>query len=315
MYFELGDALIDEMLFFMEDQNGAFYVDAKEGIVIEESDIPHNADCEDEDGKRFFPLPEWDSSDGYRLMERFTARFKNPFIRNELTAALEQGKGVFRAFKNTLNLHPEAEKVWFSFKEREIKKEIISWYNALREEWGLEKIGMEPEETDDLVLEDFRIRPTEQKDIPLAIDLHRFCTEEFITAQAEREKAAAQAPCSLSAETWRFPGDLSFTAETGCGEFAAYISAVLLDRVLHIIALEVKIEYRGLGIGEALLSNILEQSAAKNAAEVIIDLPADLEDFSRVLYRKNFKPLITRYHLNLETLKIQHNDQSDKVDV
>jgi ribosomal protein S18 acetylase RimI-like enzyme len=315
MYFELGDALIDEMLFSMEDQNGAFYVDAKEGIVIEESDIPRDADCEDEDGRRFFPLPEWDSSDGYRLMERFIARFKNPLIRNELTVALDQGKGVFRAFKNTLNQHPEAEKVWFSFKEKEIKKEIVSWYNALREEWGLERIGMEPEETDDLVLEDFRIRPAEQRDVPLAIELHRFCTEESITAQAEKEEAAAYASHSLSAEIWRFPGDLSFTAETGYGEFAAYISAVLLNKVLHIIALEVKIEYRGLGIGEALLCTLLEKSAAKNVAEVIIDLPAEPEGFSRVLYRKDFKPLVTRYHLNLETLKIQHNDQSDKVDI
>jgi ribosomal protein S18 acetylase RimI-like enzyme len=313
MYFELGDALIDEMLFFMEDQNGTFCVDAKEGIVVEESDIHQDAVCED--GKRFFPFPEWDSSDGYRLMERFTARVKNSLIRNELTAALNQGKGVFRAFKNTLNQHPEAEKVWFSFKEKEIKKEIIIWYNALREEWGLEKIGMEPEETDDLVLEDFRIRPAEQRDISLATELHRFCTEKFIVDQAEKEKAATHALCSLSAETWRFPGDMSFTAETGCGEFVAYISAVLLNSVLRIIALEVKSEYRGLGIGEALLSNLLEKSTAKNAAEVIIDLPAAPEGFSRVLYRKDFKPLVTRYHLNLEALKIQHNNQSDKVDI
>ncbi|MDR1901003.1 MAG: GNAT family N-acetyltransferase [Treponema sp.] len=296
MCFELSDALIDEMLFFMEDQNGAFYVDAKEGIVIEEADIPNSAAYKGEDGKRFFPLPEWDSSDGYRLMERFTARFKNPLIYSELTAALDQGKGVFRAFKNTINQHPEAEKVWFSFKEKEIKKEIIRWYNALREEWGLERIGLEPEETEYLVLEDFRIRLAEQKDLPYAEKLHHCCIEECI---AGKGKTAAKALRSLSAETWRFPGDISFIAETGSGEFAAYISAILRNRILHIIALEVKSEYRGLGIGEALLSNLLEKSNTKNAEEVVIDLPADLEGFSRVLYRKAFKPFVTRYHLNL----------------
>ncbi|MDR2094272.1 MAG: GNAT family N-acetyltransferase [Treponema sp.] len=294
MRFELSDALIDEMLFSMEDQNGIFYVDAREGIVIEESDISDNT--AGEDGRRFFPLPEWDSADGYRLMERFTAKFKNPLVRGELTAALDQGKGVFRAFKNTISRHPEAEKVWFSFKEKEIKKEIIGWYNALREEWGLERIGMEPEETEDLVLEDFRIRPAEQRDLAPAVELHRFCSEEGTAARAGKEKTARY-PSSLPAEPWRFPGDVSFTAETGSGEFAAYISAVLRDRIFHIIALEVKSEYRGLGLGEALLSNFLEN--IQNAEEAVIDLPADLEGFSRVLYRKAFKPLVTRYHLNL----------------
>lgn len=37
-----------------------------------------------------------------------------------------------------------------------MKREVIRWYNALREEWGLELIGEEPEETDDLVQDDFR---------------------------------------------------------------------------------------------------------------------------------------------------------------
>ena len=33
MQFELTDVLIDEILFFMEDQSGEFYIDTVEGIV------------------------------------------------------------------------------------------------------------------------------------------------------------------------------------------------------------------------------------------------------------------------------------------
>ncbi|MDR2730071.1 MAG: GNAT family N-acetyltransferase [Treponema sp.] len=36
-----------------------------------------------------------------------------------------------------------------------MKSQIIGWYNALREEWGLEPVGIEPEDTYHLVLEDF----------------------------------------------------------------------------------------------------------------------------------------------------------------
>ena len=29
-----------------------------------------------------------------------------------------------------------------------MRREILEWYNALREEWGLERLGEEPEETE-----------------------------------------------------------------------------------------------------------------------------------------------------------------------
>jgi hypothetical protein len=162
MQFELTEALIDDILFSMEDQEGEFYLDTLEGIVaggLEGPDVFGEEDGGGENDGRYIDLPEWDSASGFRLMERFAAGFRNPLVREELTSALGHGKGVFRAFKNTLSRYPETEKLWFAFKEREMKREIIMWYNGLREEWGLEKIGMEPEETGDLVLEDFRFRP------------------------------------------------------------------------------------------------------------------------------------------------------------
>jgi hypothetical protein len=171
MQFELTEALLDDILFSMEDQDGVSYIDSQEGVVRSGWDTDDLV--ENDEKERFINLPEWDSSSGFRLMERFAAAFKNPLIRNELCAALDKGKGVFRAFKNTLNLHPEVEKLWFSFKEREMRREVIRWYNALREEWGLEKIGLEPEETTDLVLEDFRFRDFHDEDRTAATELHK----------------------------------------------------------------------------------------------------------------------------------------------
>jgi len=157
MYFELDEILSDEILFHMENQDGDFLLDTQERKII---DMHNDAMKNNETGKnnRFIPLPEWCSGDGYRLMEKFTAMLKNPFLRQELSSALNKTRGVFRAFKSAIEQYPETEKQWFRFKKQTMKNELISWYNSLREEWGLEKAGIEPEDTSSLVLEDFIIK-------------------------------------------------------------------------------------------------------------------------------------------------------------
>ena len=54
MQFELSDALVDQILFAMEDQNNEFTLDARKGIVVEADDLD-----ETEEGAAFYPLPEW----------------------------------------------------------------------------------------------------------------------------------------------------------------------------------------------------------------------------------------------------------------
>ncbi|GHU75408.1 hypothetical protein FACS189461_1640 [Spirochaetia bacterium] len=286
MQFELTEALINDILFSMEDQEGRFQIDTREGIVSAEV-----SGEEDDEPDRFIPLPEWESSDGFRLMEHFAASFRNPLIRGDLTRALNQGRGVFRAFKDTLAQYPEAEKRWFAFKDREMKREILRWYNGLREEWGLERIGGEPEETEDLILEDFRFREGRNEDTAAARELHRLSLEVY-------GKTAEDIPLQFPPNDgvlWSFPEDISLLAETGGGDFAGYITAVKKEGIFYITALEVKDEYRGLGIGEELISRFLESAEKQAAATVVIDLPSAAEGFSQVLLRESFTPRSTRY--------------------
>lgn len=293
MQFELTEALLDDIIFSMEDQEGEYFIDCQDGVVInnEESwDLSREEPSEADEG-RFISLPHWDSSSGFRLMERFAASFRNPLIRDELSSALNQGRGVFRAFKNVLSLHPEAEKLWFSYKEREMKWDVIRWYNGLREEWGMEKIGLEPEETEDLVLEDFRFREFREEDQSAVDELHRFCTE---------ESAETFLPNGYCAKADAGNGDPFFVAESGHGDFAGYISACREGDKLYINALEVKAEYRGLGIGKALLDLILEKTETSGVSMVFLDLPANWDGFSRVLVRKGFAPIKTLYGLEIK---------------
>jgi ribosomal protein S18 acetylase RimI-like enzyme len=210
-------------------------------------------------------------------------------VREELSSALNRGKGVFRAFKDILGRHPETERHWFAYKEREMKREILRWYNALREEWGLERIGGEPEETGDLILEDFRFRPALEKDRTAAEKLHRLCLDESAAGQ----ESPAGEPL--------FPWDKAIAAETIGGEFAGYIAGIRRKNSLHIAALEVKPEFRGLGIGEALVSRFLERP--DNGIEWIsIELPAEVEGFSRVLHRNFFQVVSSRYCINIKNM-------------
>ncbi|MCL2444202.1 MAG: UPF0158 family protein [Treponema sp.] len=251
MRFELDNTLIDDILFHMENQDGEFVLDAQERMVI---DINFNEFIEkiDLDDERYVSLPEWSSSDGYHLMESFASSLKNPVVRQELSNALNRNKGVFRAFRDVLDQYPEIEKMWYAYKDQKMKNEVISWYNALREEWGLEPIGSEPEDTSSLVLEDFVIK-----------------------------------------EELRINGFV-FYAETADEDFAGTIEAYLDDGVLCIETLEVEDEYRGLGLGKALLTKLIEKADEENY-DLEIDLPIESEYFSRSLLLENFKPSMQRF--------------------
>jgi GNAT superfamily N-acetyltransferase len=308
MQFELSEALIKDLLFSMEDQMGNFLLDTQEAVIVGEED--EDLDQAEQDGDRYVSLPGWDSSDGFRLMEHFTAGLRNTAVRDELAGALNRGKGVFRAFKDIIARYPETEKLWFGYKERGMRREILRWYNGLREEWGLERIGVEPEETGDLVLEDFRFQLSREEDREAAAALHRSCLEELRFYTTDRGSGAAETfgrEDSRLEWAWSFPGDLSLTAKTGSGDFAGYIAASRQGGVLRIYALEVLGDYRGLGIGESLLGQFVEEVRRQSAdsvktrapLRVLIDLPNESTGFSQVLYRDSFTPYAVRYCLTI----------------
>ena len=284
MRFELDEILIDEIVFCMENQDSDFLFDAQERKVI---DLFNEDDNDiDSNDERYINLPEWSSQDGYRLMEKFASSLKNPVIRQELSDALNRNKGVFRSFKNVLDQYPETGKQWFKFKDNEMKSEVISWYNALREEWGLEPVGSEPEDTSSLVFEDFILRDGKKSDFEKTETLHKICVEDseyksfFFETSFRNNK--------------NFPGDYSFVAESASGDFCGYINTFQDNSFLHISSLEVKPEYRGMGLGRALLVKIIEKAGEKKL-HVTIDLPSDMEYFTRTLRLEEFIPCVQRF--------------------
>ena len=269
MVFELSEELINQIIFAMENQQGSFVLDTVESVLVEYT--PEKA----LDTSHYFKLPEWDSTNGFRMMERFVTLQHNPVLKRELRSVLFSGKGVFRNFKNVLKSFPEVEKQWFLFKDREMKQYIIQWYNTLRESWGLEKLGAEPEEHEDLVHDDFVLRKyQEDKD-----EEHLVLAANAI--MAERESAwPGEIGIALS-DLWqrrcsirKSHDSFSLVAETVDGDFAGCISASpcpsYARKTMLLTTFFVVQTYRGLGIGKELLSMCLSGLQSRGIRWVIL---------------------------------------------
>ena len=253
MFFELTDSLCADILFAMENQQQNFGLDAKNSRIVQ---------CEPEsvDEENIYSLPLWTSADGYSLLEDFIAKYKGIKACGELKQILLEGRGVFRNFKNTLKKYPEADRRFHSFKNKEMKKMVCEWYNALRESWGLETLEQDFYEYDDLVLEDFAFR-TFSADMDsgnVAFLASAFFEELKIQFSGELGSAISlqlkDQFDSINALTKNCTG--GFVCRTLSDEFAGCVlySGLSSKKVAFLNALFVNQNYRGLGIARELLS-------------------------------------------------------------
>ncbi len=287
MEFDLTPEITDEIIFAMEDQTGHFLYDSAECRCVsvrEESD---------EDDDRYFAIPVWDSVSGFRMMDRFAAQLRNPVVREELRSALSAGHGVFRNFKNILRGHPEVERLWYQFKERELRLIVFDWYNSLREYWGLERIGMEPEETADIVSQDFLFREFGPDDEG-QLDILLSSVEREIAAEMPRELAESVLDVWNRIRGFQDEEDDScvMVAENSEGEVvgSAFSHPVPEGSLLsaQLVDLSVFPEYRGLGIGKELLSRTIQYWTSRGYRWLLFSPPVYPSAFEPVLIRSGF---------------------------
>lgn len=252
MQFELTPILLEEIIFAMEDLRHTRLLDTSRAALV-----PAPEESGHEEGE-LVCLPDWTSADGYRLMEAFAASPAAESLRPSLLDALARGHGVFRAYKDALSAEPVVLDRWHVFKRRALERRVMLWYNALREQWGLERLGDEPEETDDILLEDFCF-------------VWRSCPPHGELGMAVLE------------------------VQDPVGNTAGTISINILSSSCRIAALHVEEAYRGMGLGTALLERALEELPEACRASLEIDVPVSAGFFSRVLERCGFAPVSTRW--------------------
>lgn len=297
MEFELTSELISEIVFSMENQKELFLLDSAGPVLVKSCDVPNS------DPDRFYSLPVWDSLCGFRLMENFVLSVKNAVIQEKLRAVLKSGHGVFRNFKNVLKEYPEAERLWFSFKEHEMNQVILDWYNSLREIWGLEQLGAEPEEFEDLVFDDFCFRTAGETDLNTAREQELVVFDEMKNT-FEPELAAFLALLNGQQKKLAdFSRQTALVCETASGDFAGFASFApcfgLSENSVLLCSLFVLPRYRGLGLGKELLQQCLK--AVKQQKKHFLFAPcAGVPDFfAKTLPLMGFTKLGSIYFLDL----------------
>lgn len=302
MQFELTDEIVNQIIFSMEDQSQQRVFDS------EKKDLVAFNPEEQQDGSRFYPLPAWDSVSGFSIMERFVSELRNPPVKEKLRTVLSAGKGVFRGFKDVLKEHPEVETLWFAFKERALKHEISAWYNLLRDSWGLEKIGEEPEETDELVYADFIFRTYDAETDTDSLRKARICAQEEICSVYESGLAETILFLQNSSRPHgKEDAEYTLTAHTAEGEFAGFISALPCPEGSHktvlITAFYVLSAWRGLGIGKSLFTRCTEKLKNTGVRYIIVPSIHIPDFFEHIMFRSGFQRIPAGFYADTDTQK------------
>jgi ribosomal protein S18 acetylase RimI-like enzyme len=273
MDFSLSDEIISQIIFAMENQQHRFYADRRTGLLVQAEDL---AALPAEEADLYVEIPDWKPADGFRLMERFMAQLRNPVFRERLKAALAAGSGVFRSFKNTLKQNSEIEKLWYQFKEKGMRRVVRRWYNQQREAEGLELLGPEPEDMEDLLLSDFIIREGGAEDLPALLALDRLvfaASLPDIPAERAEELYRRRRKDSDPLK----PGGVLLAAETPGGELAGFAWAEAAEdcagrETMAVVQLAVAGLFRGLGLGKLLAERLLEESRRRGRPRIQVVL-------------------------------------------
>jgi GNAT superfamily N-acetyltransferase len=287
---QLTGEMVDEIVFGMENQEVDFYFDLQEGGLIPEGELP------EEGGERYVEIPEWRPVDGFRLMERFVATVKNPLYRDELRAALNGGRGVFRRFKDILKQYEPLERLWYNYKDREMRHIVLEWYSRITEAQELAKLGEEPVENEQLILSDFTVRELSGETEFTADELRRAVEEAYAEyAPALREHMYNTLRSRLDPEA------IVFSVETPEGErvgsLAARVYENVVGAVMSITYLYVEQQFRGLGLSKVLIDKCVETANREEVAELMCELPGKTFFMEKEFLQRGFREFKRHYSL------------------
>jgi len=302
MEFVLTEEIVSQIAYAMEDQQHRFVVHRESGELLRADGENARAGAD-----AVAPLPKWRPIDGFQLMERFVSRLHNPIFRERLREALSSGRGVFRKFKDILKEEREIERLWFAFKEREMRQVVWDWYNEQRELAGLERLELEPpeEEPEELLETDFAIVPGVEAHLE---ELWRLDRQGFREAFPEEDPRRVQELYrqrrSGLPEPLEEGRSLVRAATAPDGRFAGFYWALerhqaLSDRLdLHLVQLAVERRFRGLGLGTLLLKHLAAEARDRGYARLTVELTGRALCFREAFAKLGFTPTAERLALD-----------------
>ncbi|MBU0927340.1 MAG: GNAT family N-acetyltransferase [Spirochaetes bacterium] len=298
--FALDDSISDEILFAMENQELDYMVEAETGAVVAlNDDALDSAFGSLEEGDDLIAPPEWTSGDGYALMEAFAAGVGDPIAKNGLYAALERGRGVFKAFKKALEPYEALERRWFDYKRAAMAKRVGEWYDQARVARGLERLGPEPDEADDLLSGDFSFRVAGREAWPECVPLFRRGLDEALSSFPESLVEYEYTRLEREISEGGREGLVLAIAEAMGGALAGIAAArkvFVADGSFGKLAyLYVAPEHRRLGLGRRLAEAARERLERDGIPRFVVDMPFVPSGFGSSMAAFGYEPFGTRY--------------------
>lgn len=267
--FKLDNSKINEILYCMEDQGRDSAIDIITGEVIE-------VEAAEKLESNFYPLPKWTPVEGFRVMNDFVFHLKNPLLKEELTAILNSGSGVFKKFKNCLKSKPESQKLWYSYKKSQMREYIGLWYNQVREFFGLDQLTeSEIDNPEDLLTFDFSVIKPEQNNLDFIVTGDKLGFNELYSRYPKDVIEDIYTQKRGDIDNSILDEDYIYIVKTIEGDSVGFIwgTGYTLGKsfdVMEILQLYVVPEFRGLGVSKMLLNSLLKRYREGSFKELII---------------------------------------------
>lgn len=126
---------LEEMLTDEDGEGVESVLQAHDLSNIDRQQLLDAARVEDDTDNRYRMIPKQDSRDGYQDMQEYIWSLEDEHLRELLEVAI-QGSGAFRRFKDVLSRYPEAQEIWFRFRDERERRRMTDW---------LASQGIEPE--------------------------------------------------------------------------------------------------------------------------------------------------------------------------
>ncbi len=289
--FSLTDELIDQIIFCMEDQGNEYLIDPKNGEILPADKIGDRITAE---------LPEWRSSDGYLMMEKFISILHNPVYKEELRQVMAVGRGVFKNFKKIVKSYDPLKKKWYNFKDRYMKDLVVEWYNVNVEAGYFERMGTESLETENIILSDFTLEYN--------------CIDKYEIMEEEKNSFFDIFPDDTVLGRYYFEKMRSIREEDGrhivsvcanagdsvpAGIIWGWVWSIPEGALLVVEEFFVLQRYRGLGLGKVLIQSLSERAREEGVSRIFFEVPGVFPHINMMLEKQGFISVGSSYSLSV----------------
>lgn len=274
--FQLTDAILERIVFAMEDQTNEWLIDLRTGDIVDRSEVS------DEDleavPERYTDLPFWSSRQGFAILEAFAATVTSPpELKLALNAALRRGKGVFKAFRHALSSNDALYRRFQEFKLNAMRPTIEKWMHAIQEEDALAAVKEEPEDLADIIASELEIQTVALSEAPFDVGqvISDYATETYTTYPPALSKWALleihEKLTSWIREPWIAYASVDGTHPLVLGIYSLKpLEGTACCAVWGIFASK---ECATMGIEWPLLDRISSEATAAGASLIILDGP------------------------------------------